>query len=127
MQDERGLYELELRLKKDLNKLEAVWKNERISAMTSGSGSPTPFSPKTEKIRTARTELLVDLAVIESFRYSKHEMMMEIVRGRQPKSLLKSTIRQRSGQPDGRYSPGHPDEERQNNLPRKNNEYSSER
>ncbi len=128
VQDERGLYELELRLKKDLNKLEAIWKKERTSAMTSGSGSPAVFSPKMEKIRTARAELLVDLAVIESFRYSKHEMMMEIVRGRQPKSLLKSTVRQRSGQPDGRHLSGHPDEDRRNSLPTiKSNEYSSER
>lgn len=35
-----------------------------------------------------RAAILTDLAVIESYRYSRHRLQMEVIRGHQPKSLL---------------------------------------
>lgn len=37
-----------------------------------------------------RAAILTDLAVIESYRYSRHRLQMEVVKGHQPKSLLET-------------------------------------
>ena len=88
VQNERELYELETRLEKDLDKLDAARKKGAAPNRTSGTRSSAKSSSEAEKIRATHAELLTDLAVIESFDYSKHKLVMEIVRGRQPKSLL---------------------------------------
>ena len=75
-------------LQKDLDKLDAARKKGAAPNRTSGTRSSAKSSSEAEKIRATHAELLTDLAVIESFDYSKHKLVMEIVRGRQPKSLL---------------------------------------
>ncbi len=45
---------------------------------------------KLVRVPEDRAAILTDLAVIESYRYSRHRLQMEVVKGHQPKSLLET-------------------------------------
>ncbi len=88
LRDDRDLAELSADLKRELEKLDTLCHAEKKSRAGSAGLSAPGHTDMMEAIRTKRAAVLTDLAVIESYRYSRHRLLMEVLRGRQPKSLL---------------------------------------